>query len=92
MVLKDLGPPMVARLVRFYPRADRVMSVCLRVELYGCLWQGECVGLTRTPRRSWKQETESVRRASEVLFCREAATERRGGLDSVAFSTLTGRG
>uniref|UniRef100_A0A8C8VXY6 receptor protein-tyrosine kinase n=1 Tax=Peromyscus maniculatus bairdii TaxID=230844 RepID=A0A8C8VXY6_PERMB len=72
VVLKDLGPPMVARLVRFYPRADRVMSVCLRVELYGCLWQGEWVGLTRTPHRSWKQETESVRRASEVLFCREA--------------------
>lgn len=41
MVLKDLGPPMVARLVRFYPRADRVMSVCLRVELYGCLWKGK---------------------------------------------------
>lgn len=41
MVLKDLGPPMVARMVRFYPRADRVMSVCLRVELYGCLWKGE---------------------------------------------------
>uniref|UniRef100_A0A8C6BKK8 Epithelial discoidin domain-containing receptor 1 n=1 Tax=Monodon monoceros TaxID=40151 RepID=A0A8C6BKK8_MONMO len=39
VVLKDLGPPMVARLVRFYPRADRVMSVCLRVELYGCLWK-----------------------------------------------------
>ncbi|XP_040852919.1 epithelial discoidin domain-containing receptor 1 isoform X5 [Ochotona curzoniae] len=39
VVLKDLGPPMVARLVRFYPRADRVMSVCLRVELYGCLWR-----------------------------------------------------
>uniref|UniRef100_A0A8C0DD55 Epithelial discoidin domain-containing receptor 1 n=1 Tax=Balaenoptera musculus TaxID=9771 RepID=A0A8C0DD55_BALMU len=39
VVLKDLGPPMVARLVRFYPRADRVMSVCLLVELYGCLWK-----------------------------------------------------
>ncbi|KAL2084022.1 hypothetical protein ACEWY4_019540 [Coilia grayii] len=38
VVLKDLGPPVVARLVRFYPLADRVMSVCLRVELYGCLW------------------------------------------------------
>lgn len=43
IVLKDLGPPIVARMVRFYPRADRVMSVCLRVELYGCLWNGECV-------------------------------------------------
>ncbi len=23
------------------PLADRVMSVCLRVELYGCVWKGE---------------------------------------------------
>ncbi|XP_034030340.1 epithelial discoidin domain-containing receptor 1 [Thalassophryne amazonica] len=38
VVLKDLGPPIVARMVRFYPLADRVMSVCLRVELYGCFW------------------------------------------------------
>ncbi|XP_063794089.1 epithelial discoidin domain-containing receptor 1 isoform X3 [Pseudophryne corroboree] len=37
-VLKDLGPPIIARYVRFYPMADRVMSVCLRVELYGCVW------------------------------------------------------
>lgn len=42
VVLKDLGPPIVARMVRFYPLADRVMSVCLRVELYGCLWNGKC--------------------------------------------------
>ncbi|CAM4655033.1 unnamed protein product [Lepidochelys olivacea] len=39
VVLKDLGPPIIARYVRFYPRADRVMSVCLRVELYGCIWR-----------------------------------------------------
>ncbi|XP_051776276.1 LOW QUALITY PROTEIN: epithelial discoidin domain-containing receptor 1 [Erpetoichthys calabaricus] len=38
VVLKDLGPPIIARYVRFYPMADRVMSVCLRVELYGCEW------------------------------------------------------
>lgn len=41
IVLKDLGPPIIARIVRFYPLADRVMSVCLRVELYGCVWKGE---------------------------------------------------
>lgn len=41
VVLKDLGPPIIARMVRFYPLADRVMSVCLRVELYGCVWKGE---------------------------------------------------
>ncbi|KAL7986336.1 hypothetical protein Chor_011502 [Crotalus horridus] len=39
VVLKDLGPPIIARYVRFYPRSDRVMSVCLRVELYGCVWK-----------------------------------------------------
>lgn len=50
VVLKDLGPPMVARLVRFYPRADRVMSVCLRVELYGCLWKGELFRGSSPPR------------------------------------------
>uniref|UniRef100_UPI00398F077D discoidin domain-containing receptor 2-like isoform X2 n=1 Tax=Pristiophorus japonicus TaxID=55135 RepID=UPI00398F077D len=38
IVLKDLGPPIIARYVRFYPMADRVMSVCMRVELYGCPW------------------------------------------------------
>lgn len=43
VVLKDLGPPIVARMVRFYPLADRVMSVCLRVELYGCVWNGKCL-------------------------------------------------
>lgn len=43
VVLKDLGPPIVARMVRFYPLADRVMSVCLRVELYGCLWDGRWI-------------------------------------------------
>ncbi|XP_072888116.1 discoidin domain-containing receptor 2-like isoform X1 [Hemitrygon akajei] len=39
VILKDLGPPIIARFVRFYPMADRVMSVCMRVELYGCLWE-----------------------------------------------------
>ncbi|XP_067830092.1 discoidin domain-containing receptor 2-like isoform X2 [Heptranchias perlo] len=38
VVLKDLGPPIIARYVRFYPMADRVMSVCMRVEVYGCPW------------------------------------------------------
>ncbi|XP_061106754.1 epithelial discoidin domain-containing receptor 1 [Conger conger] len=46
VVLKDLGPPIVARMVRFYPLADRVMSVCLRVELYGCLWDDGLMAYT----------------------------------------------
>ncbi|XP_053329009.1 epithelial discoidin domain-containing receptor 1 isoform X2 [Spea bombifrons] len=49
LVLKDLGPPLIARYVRFYPMADRVMSVCLRVELYGCLWQDGLRSYTSPP-------------------------------------------
>lgn len=41
VVLKDLAPPAVARALRVYPRAPRAMSVCLRLELYGCPWDGE---------------------------------------------------
>ncbi|KFP80288.1 Discoidin domain-containing receptor 2, partial [Acanthisitta chloris] len=38
IVLKDLEPPLIARFVRFIPVTDHSMSVCLRVELYGCVW------------------------------------------------------
>ncbi|CAN0340646.1 discoidin domain-containing receptor 2 [Lampetra fluviatilis] len=38
LVLKDLSPPIIARIIRFVPVADRLMSVCMRVELYGCQW------------------------------------------------------
>ncbi|XP_021239463.1 epithelial discoidin domain-containing receptor 1-like, partial [Numida meleagris] len=41
VVLKDLSPPPVAVALRVYPRAPRAMSVCLRLELYGCPWDGQ---------------------------------------------------
>ncbi|XP_030062824.1 discoidin domain-containing receptor 2 [Microcaecilia unicolor] len=37
-VLKDLEPPIVARFIRFIPVTDHSINVCLRVELYGCVW------------------------------------------------------
>lgn len=40
IVLKDLEPPLIARFVRFLPVTDHSMNVCLRVELYGCVWLG----------------------------------------------------
>ncbi|XP_057277152.1 epithelial discoidin domain-containing receptor 1-like, partial [Pezoporus wallicus] len=46
VVLKDLAPPPVARALRIYPRAPRAMSVCLRLELYGCPWEGGLVSYT----------------------------------------------
>ena len=42
VVLKDLSPPPVAVALRVHPRAPRAMSVCLRLELYGCPWDGQC--------------------------------------------------
>lgn len=41
VVLKDLEPPIIARFVRFMPVTDQSMTVCMRVELYGCEWLGE---------------------------------------------------
>lgn len=38
IILKDLEPPMVARFVRFVPVTEHSTNVCMRVELYGCVW------------------------------------------------------
>uniref|UniRef100_A0A3Q2Q4F6 receptor protein-tyrosine kinase n=1 Tax=Fundulus heteroclitus TaxID=8078 RepID=A0A3Q2Q4F6_FUNHE len=38
IALRDLQPPIVARLVRFMPVIDHSTNVCMRVELYGCEW------------------------------------------------------
>ncbi|KAM4641093.1 epithelial discoidin domain-containing receptor 1 isoform 2-T2 [Discoglossus pictus] len=60
VVLKDLGPPLIARYVRFYPMADRVMSVCLRVELYGCVWQDGLRSYTSPPGQVMKLSSELI--------------------------------
>ncbi|XP_074714130.1 epithelial discoidin domain-containing receptor 1 isoform X2 [Strix uralensis] len=46
VVLKDLAPPPVARALRVYPWAPRAMSVCLRLELYGCPWDAGLLSYT----------------------------------------------
>ncbi|KAM6038219.1 LOW QUALITY PROTEIN: epithelial discoidin domain-containing receptor 1 [Chlamydotis macqueenii] len=46
VVLKDLAPAPVARALRIYPRAPRAMSVCLRLELYGCPWDAGLLSYT----------------------------------------------
>uniref|UniRef100_A0A4W3HCV3 Discoidin domain-containing receptor 2 n=1 Tax=Callorhinchus milii TaxID=7868 RepID=A0A4W3HCV3_CALMI len=38
IVLKDLRPPIIARYVRVIPVTKQPMSVCMRLELYGCVW------------------------------------------------------
>ncbi|KAL2091825.1 hypothetical protein ACEWY4_011623 [Coilia grayii] len=37
-VIKDLHPPIVARYLRVIPVTTVSTTVCMRVELYGCLW------------------------------------------------------
>lgn len=41
VVLKDLRPPIIARFVRVIPVTELPMTVCMRVELYGCVWYGK---------------------------------------------------
>lgn len=56
IVLKDLEPPLIARFVRFIPVTDHSMNVCLRVELYGCVWLGGWCGhvpFPTSPEPSW---------------------------------------
>lgn len=50
--LKDLEPPIVARFVRFIPVTDHSMNVCMRVELYGCVWLG------RSPSRAAESQVQ----------------------------------
>ncbi|KAG2456044.1 discoidin domain-containing receptor 2 isoform X1 [Polypterus senegalus] len=38
VVLKDLGPPIIAQYVRIIPVTEIPTTVCLRVEIYGCVW------------------------------------------------------
>lgn len=39
-VIKDLRPPIVTRYVRLLPVTRLSTTVCMRVELYGCSWDG----------------------------------------------------
>ncbi|KAJ7332369.1 hypothetical protein JRQ81_014549 [Phrynocephalus forsythii] len=49
IVLKDLEPPIIARLIRFIPVTDHSTNVCLRVELYGCVWLDGLVSYSAPP-------------------------------------------
>jgi len=40
--LRELRPVVIARRVRFVPYSSHPRTVCMRVELYGCSWTGQC--------------------------------------------------
>ena len=37
--VNDLSPPIVASKVRFVPHSTHKRTVCMRVEVYGCLYE-----------------------------------------------------
>ena len=38
--LRDIDPPIIAKALRFIPVSNRPLVVCMRVEVYGCVWKG----------------------------------------------------
>jgi len=38
--MQTVDPPIIARRVRFVPYSGHPRTVCLRVELHGCNWEG----------------------------------------------------
>ena len=39
--LREVNPPIIARRIRFVPTSEHSRTVCMRVELYGCHWNGK---------------------------------------------------
>ena len=38
--LRDVSPPIIGRRIKFIPFSQSKRQVCMRVEMYGCPWQG----------------------------------------------------
>jgi len=38
--LREINPPIIARRIRLIPHSSHPRTICLRLELYGCLWRG----------------------------------------------------
>ena len=38
--MRNLEPPIIGKNIRFVPYSTHPMSVCMRVETYGCRWNG----------------------------------------------------
>ena len=41
--LREINPPIIARRIRLIPHSNHPRTICLRLELYGCLWRGRCL-------------------------------------------------
>lgn len=52
-VINDLHPPVITRYVRLIPVTVLSTTVCMRVELYGCPWEGRNAQTHRARRVLW---------------------------------------
>jgi len=43
--LREINPPIIARKIRLIPHSNHPRTICLRLELYGCLWRGRFLPL-----------------------------------------------
>lgn len=55
--MHNLVPPFWASKIRFLPYSVHPRTVCMRVEIYGCYWNGEYQLFTKIFRRSVVDET-----------------------------------
>ena len=39
--LREVAPPIIGRRIRFIPYSKHPRTVCMRVEIYGCKWEGK---------------------------------------------------
>ncbi|KAK3781338.1 hypothetical protein RRG08_018964 [Elysia crispata] len=39
--MREVDPPIIAKKIRFIPYSDLPRTVCMRVEMYGCVWEDE---------------------------------------------------
>jgi hypothetical protein len=39
--IREVNPPIIARRLRFVPYSSNPRTVCMRVEVYGCPWDGK---------------------------------------------------
>ncbi|CAF3471573.1 unnamed protein product [Rotaria socialis] len=50
--IRHLNPPIVAKRLRFYPVSKQIRTVCMRVEVYGCLFSDGIVSYSMPQGRS----------------------------------------
>jgi len=59
--MREVDPALIARRIRFVPYSAHTKIVCLRVELYGCVWTGQFAHL-------YKRQTDRRRESNSVHF------------------------